>query len=169
MLYDATHSERVNDLYSELQPQLVRILAGNLQAPEWVIDDACQTAWSLLLEHQPELAPGGELGWLSTTATRAALRLMRRGRPVERRQQPMAPVLWPDFRSHQPGPEASLEVRERLAEIRRLPVRQQRVVMLQGFGYEYEEIAVATGSTRRTVARQLTQARQRLARLADEA
>jgi DNA-directed RNA polymerase specialized sigma24 family protein len=169
MPHDPIPSERVNGLYGELQPQLVRILASNLQAPEWVIDDACQTAWSLLLQHQPELAPGGELGWLSTTATRAALRMMRGGRVAEPHRQPMAPVVWADFRSHQLGPEASLEVRERLAEIRRLPVRQQRVVMLQGFGYEYEEIAVATGSTRRAVARQLTRARQRLARLADEA
>ena len=40
--------------------------------------------------------------------------------------------------------------------------------MLQGFGYEYEEIAAVTGETRRTVARQLTRARQRLTRLADK-
>ena len=67
-----------------------------------------------------------------------------------------------------PAPSRALELRERLAEIRRLPVRQQRVVMLHGFGYEYEEIAAVTGETRRTVARQLTRARQRLARLAEQ-
>lgn len=37
--------------------------------------------------------------------------------------------------------------------------------MLQGFGYAYEEIAAATGDSRRTVVRQLTRARQRLALL----
>ena len=65
-----------------------------------------------------------------------------------------------------PAPEQQLEMRERLAEIRALPVRQQRVVLLQGFGYEYDEIAAVTGESRRTVTRQLTRARRRLAALA---
>ncbi len=65
-----------------------------------------------------------------------------------------------------PDPEQALEVHERLAEIRRLPVRQQRLVLLHGFGYEYEEIAAVTGDTRRTVARQLLSAYRRLDRLA---
>jgi DNA-directed RNA polymerase specialized sigma24 family protein len=65
-------------------------------------------------------------------------------------------------------PHRALELRERLAEIRRLPARQQRLVMLQGFGYEYEEIAAATGDSRRTVMRQLTRARQRLAVLGEQ-
>jgi DNA-directed RNA polymerase specialized sigma24 family protein len=33
---------------------------------------------------------------------------------------------------------------------------------MQGFGYDYREIAARTGSTRRTVDRQLSQARRRL-------
>lgn len=156
----------VSALYRELQPQLVRILAGNLQAPEWVIDDACQTAWGLLIEHRDAVIPGGELGWLATTATRAALRLLRRDRLAQRYEALPAPVTLAAFRA--PAPEHQLEVRERLAEIRRLPVRQQRLVMLHGFGYEYDEIAAVTGETRRTVARQLTRARQRLLRLVDE-
>ncbi|MGH2860038.1 MAG: RNA polymerase sigma factor [Solirubrobacteraceae bacterium] len=158
----------MSDLYSDLQPQLVRILASNLQPPDWVIDEACQTAWSSLLEHGGAVVPGGELGWLSTTATRAALRLLRRERIAEPYDKPPVPVSLADFRIPEPEPEAHLELRERLAEIRRLPVRQQRVVMLHGFGYEYDEIAAVTGETRRTVARQLTRARQQLLRPANE-
>jgi RNA polymerase sigma factor (sigma-70 family) len=160
-------SSRANGLYSELQPQLVRILSSNLQPPQWVIDDACQTAWSSLLARRDAVEPGGELGWLSTTATRAALRLLRRERSVEPPEEPSGLLYRPDFRDPRPGPERRLEVRERLAEIRRLPVREQRVVMLHGFGYEYREIAAVTGQTRRTVARQLVRARQRLARIGD--
>jgi RNA polymerase sigma factor (sigma-70 family) len=156
----------VAELYCDLQPQLVRILASNLQAPEWVIDDACQTAWGSLIEHRRAVLPGAELGWLATTATRAALRLLRRERLAQPFQEAPAPVALADFRA--PAPEKQLELRERLAEIRRLPVRQQRVVLLHGFGYEYDEIAAQTGETRRTVARQLTRARQRLLRIADE-
>lgn len=147
------------ELYRDLQPRLAGILAANLQAPEWVIEDACQTAWSSLIEHRRSVIPGSELGWLATTATRVALRLLRR-EPLTSRAALPAPVALADFRA----PERQLEVRERLAEIRRLPVRQQRVVLLHGFGYEYGEIAAVTGETRRTVARQLTRARQRLLR-----
>jgi RNA polymerase sigma factor (sigma-70 family) len=162
---DTVSGSAISDLYRELQPQLVRILASNLLAPEWVIDDACQTAWSSLLERREAVLAGGELGWLSTTATRVALRLLRRDRAMESFEELPAPVALADFRAPELG--HRIELRERLAEIRRLPVRQQRLVMLHGLGYEYDEIAAVTGESRRTVARQLMRARQRLLRLAD--
>lgn len=157
---------RVHDLYNDLQPQLVRILVSNLQAPEWIVDDACQSAWSSLLEHGGAVAAGGELGWLSTTATRAALRLLRRERSAECGEEPPPLASLDALRVPEPGPVRSFELRERLAEVKRLPLRQQRLLMLHGFGYEYDEIAAATGESRRTIARQLTRARRQL-RLAD--
>lgn len=159
---DALEVDVVSGLYRSLQPQLMRILRSNLQAPEWVIEDACQIAWGALIEHGETVTPGGELGWLSTTAAREALRLLRRERLTQSYEQLPQPVQLAGFRA--PAPEQQLELRQRLADIRALPVRQQRVLMLQGFGYEYEEIAAVTGETRRTVARQLTRARQRLLR-----
>ncbi len=168
MTNTADPGQYMDVLYSELQPQLVRILATNLQSPEWAIEDACQTAWGSLLIHREAVVPGSELGWLSTTATRAALRLLRRDRLAAPLEAAVEPVRLADYRTAEPGPEHRLELRERLAEIRRLPVRQQRVVLLQGMGYDYVEIAAVTGDTRRTVARQLSRARQRLGRLADE-
>ncbi len=164
----AASSRVVGDLYSDLQPQLVRILSRNLQPPDWVIDEACQTAWSSLLEHRGAVARGGELGWLSTTATRSALHLLRRERAGKPDDDPAVRASLGCLRVPEPGVERQVEVRERLAEIRRLPVRQQRLVMLHGFGYEYDEIAAVTGDTPRTVARQLMRARQRLLRPADE-
>jgi RNA polymerase sigma factor (sigma-70 family) len=158
--------QRVPELYNELQPQLVRILTSNLQAPEWIVDDACQSAWSSLLAHSAGVVRGGELGWLSTTATRAALKLLRVEGRAASYEEPPPPIDLDEFRVPVPDPELSLELRERLAEIKRLPVRQQRLVMLHGFGYEYDEIAAVTGETRRTIARQLTRARTQL-RLAD--
>ena len=169
MIDSAESGRRMDALYCELQPQLVRIVASNLKLSEWVVDDACQTAWGSLVVHLDEVEPGSELGWLSTTATRAALRLLRRERGVEPADELAEPSRPGDHRSAGSDPEQALELSERLAEIRRLPMRQQRVVLLHGFGYEYEEIAAVTGDTRRTVARQLTRARQRLGRLADEA
>jgi RNA polymerase sigma factor (sigma-70 family) len=168
MINTVDPGQHMDVLYSELQPQLVRIVSVNLQAPECVIEDACQTAWGRLLAHRQAVAPGSELGWLSTAATREVLRLLRRDRVGVSLAEEAAPVRLSDYRAAESGPEQTLELRERLAEIRCLPIRQQRVVLLHGFGYEYEEIAAVTGETRRTVARQLTRARQRLALLADE-
>ena len=164
---DITAQRDTEALYAELHPQLVRLVAGNLEAPAWLIEDACQTAWGTLLISRPQLSPGTELGWLATTATRLALRLLRRERRTEPLAEPPEPTRLDDYRAATPGPEQALAMRERLAEVRRLPVRQQRIVMLSGFGYEYEEIAAVTGDSRRTVARQLMRARQRLARLED--
>jgi RNA polymerase sigma-70 factor, ECF subfamily len=155
-------AQHMDVLYSELQPQLVRILATNLQAPDWVIEDACQTAWSSLLARRDAVRPGGELGWLSTTATRVTLRALRRERLATPLDELPDPVSLDDRRAVAPGPEDGLELRERLAEIRRLPAREQRIVLLQGMGYDYLEIAAVTGDTRRTVARQLRRARRRL-------
>jgi RNA polymerase sigma factor (sigma-70 family) len=172
---ESTHHARVSTLdsvsglYCQLQPQLVRILQSNLQPPQWVIDDACQTAWGSLLARRGAVEPGGELGWLSTTATRAALRLLRRERSPEPHEEPSGLIYLADFRDPDPGPERRVEVRERLAEIRQLPARERRLLMLHGFGYEYGEIAAVTGDTPRTVARQLLRARQRLAQLEEKA
>ena len=161
-------ASHLDALYAELQPQLARILSSNLQPPDWVIEEACQSAWSSLLQRRATVRPGGELGWLSTTATRTALRLMRRD-PLVGPSEPMPEPQRLDLRrAVVTDPQRSLELRERLAEVRRLPVREQRVLWLHGFGYEYREIAAVTGDTRRTVARQLTRARQRLLRLASE-
>jgi RNA polymerase sigma factor (sigma-70 family) len=155
-------------LYDELQPQLVRILSSNLQPPDWVIEEACQSAWSSLLQHRALVRAGGELGWLSTTATRTALRLMRRDPLVDPCEELPEPQRLDPRGAAASDPQRSLELRERLAEVRSLPRRQQRVLWLHGFGYEYGEIAAVTGDSRRTVARQLTRARQRLLRLAQE-
>jgi RNA polymerase sigma factor (sigma-70 family) len=150
-------------LFAELQPQLRRILGSNLQVPEAILEDACQTAWWLLLIFRESIEPGSELGWLSTTATRQALKLARAQIEEEPFDDCAQLIELDRHRAHELGPERVIEVRERLAEIRELPVRQRRLVWLQGLGYEYVEIAAATGESRRTVERQLLRAHRRLA------
>ncbi|MCL2418074.1 MAG: RNA polymerase sigma factor [Conexibacteraceae bacterium] len=158
----------IDALYAELAPQLVRIVATNLRAPDSVIDDACQSAWGALLVSRATVAPGSELRWLSTSATRVALRILRSQQRAVSLDDVSALVRLDDHRPAEPGPERRLELRERLAEVRQLPVRQQRIVLLSGMGYDHVEIAAVTGDSRRTVHRQLNRARQRLARLVSE-
>jgi len=61
-------------------------------------------------------------------------------------------------------PEEVLEQRERLAYIRQLPERQQRLVWLHAAGLTYAEIAVHEQCTVRTVERQLLRGKHRLCR-----
>ncbi len=149
-------------LYAELQPRLWRILVSNLRMPDDVIEDACQVAWSSFLLHRQSISLGHELGWLSTSATREALRIRRAGTELVPLEQRGEPVLLDDHRASTAEPDRALEIREKLAEIRALPIRQQRIVWLQGLGYEYAEIAAVTGESRRTVERQLIRARRHL-------
>jgi DNA-directed RNA polymerase specialized sigma24 family protein len=153
----------VKDLYSELAPTLERIVLGNVQASPGLMEEACQAAWAELIACRDQLMPGTELCWLATAATREALLLIR----AQRRDLSL------EEECRQGGevielavtrtPDSVVELRERLAEVRQLPQRQHRMVMLHGFGYEYREIAAVTGDSRRTVERQLHYARRRLA------
>ncbi len=151
------------DLYQELAPQLERIVSANVRGSSTLLEEACQTAWACLLAERESLTPGTELRWLATTATREALRLLRTQRrdlSLEQEREAEGELLELAF---EPGPERLLEMRERLAEVRQLPPRQQRLVMLQGFGYRYSEISAVTGESCRTIDRQLVRARRKLA------
>jgi RNA polymerase sigma factor (sigma-70 family) len=151
------------DLYVELAPQLERIVNANVQASSVLLEEACQIAWARLVAERDSLTPGTELGWLATTATREALRLVRTQRrdlSLEQKREAEGELL--EIAS-EPGPERLVELRERLAEVRQLPPRQRRLLLLQGFGYRYSEISAVTGDSYRTIDRQLVRARRKLA------
>jgi RNA polymerase sigma factor (sigma-70 family) len=163
MLRTTDSSVLLADLYTDLAPQLERIVSANVRASSTVLEEACQTAWAWLIAEHDSLTPGTELGWLATTATREALRLVRAQRrdlSLEQEQDAEGELLELVF---EPGPERVIEVRERLAEVRQLSPRQHRLVMLQGFGYRYSEISAVTGDSSRTIDRQLLRARRKLA------
>ena len=168
----AAQRARIADLYPQLAAQLQRILATNLNAPDWLYEEACQTAWESLLRHSDQVRPGSELSWLSTTATRCALRALRRERTTSRPASDIDHIAAGHAKlaaaTPCPDTEHACELHERLAEIRHLPLRERRIVLLRGLGYEHGEIASVTGDTPRTVARQLHRARQRLADQAEQ-
>jgi RNA polymerase sigma factor (sigma-70 family) len=149
----------VAELYRELSKRLEEIVRFDLRAPESVVEEACQFAWGRLMDHRHRVRRESALSWLARTAVREALRLRRRdGRCV-----PLEPTLEGERMSDAPtlpGPEEVFERRERLASIRLLPERQQRVLWLHALGLTYVEIARHTGYTTRTVERQLLRARR---------
>jgi RNA polymerase sigma factor (sigma-70 family) len=153
----------IDDLYLRVAATLPRAVATDVRAPDSVIEEACQVAWSRLVAHQCELNKSGSaFAWLVTTAVREALRQIRRGR-----SEVSLDELIEDGRELSMGtargPEDVVESRERINLINLLPHRQQRMLWLQALGLSYEEMAEQEGCTARTVERQLTRGRAALA------
>jgi RNA polymerase sigma factor (sigma-70 family) len=150
------------ELYGLLAKRLEQIVRVDVGAPDAVIEDACQFAWSRLVHHRQRVQRETVMGWLARTAVHEAFKLRRR----DRRELSL------DATSEQAlavatscaPPEALAESRERLREVGRLPERQQRVLWLHALGLSYAEIADREGCTVRTVDRQLLRARKALRR-----
>jgi len=157
----------LGDLYRALSPRLEQIVRFDVRAPDAVIEDACQFAWSRLVHHADRVRRESALSWLAKTAVHEALKLIRR----EHRELLLdAVVEWldePMLGSRLLEPHAVVEHRERLAGLSALPERQQRMIWLHAVGLSYAEIAAHAGCTVRTVERQLLRAKRRL-READE-
>jgi RNA polymerase sigma factor (sigma-70 family) len=147
----------VGELYGLLAHRLEQIVRLDVHAPDVVIEDACQFAWNRLLHHRHRVQRETVMGWLVRTAVHEALKLLRRDRrelPLELAADEAMPAT----------PAQITEFRERLAELSRLPERQQRAVWLHALGLNYTEIACYEGCTTRTVERQLLRARQSIRR-----
>jgi RNA polymerase sigma factor (sigma-70 family) len=146
--------------YRRLAPRLERNVCRIVRAPRSLIEEACQTAWIRLLAADPPIGAEMALGWLTTTASREAIRAAR----AQQQEQPLdaGSGRLIEFPARAPGPPRLVELREQLAEVRRLPVRQQRTLWLQSAGYSYGEISAQTGDSYRTIERQIARARQTL-------
>jgi RNA polymerase sigma factor (sigma-70 family) len=151
----------VGELYVALARRLEQIVRSDVCAPDVVIEDACQFAWSRLVDHRHRVERDTAISWLARTAVHEAFKLLRRDRrelsleaePAE--GGPASPV-------SPATPHELVENRERLAELAYLPERQQRVLWLNAAGLSYAEIARHEGCTVRTVERQLLRARHNL-------
>ena len=145
----------VGELYGLLAGRLEQIVRLDVRAPEVVIEDACQFAWSRLLHHRDRVHRETVLSWLARTAVHEAFKLSRR----DRREASLDDTPAAGLESGA-TPVEVIERRERLAELGRLPERQQRALWLHALGLSYAEIARHEACTIRTVERQLLRARQ---------
>jgi len=152
----------LDKLYRALSKPLERIVRFDVHAPDPVIEDACQFAWTRFLHHHGQIHREKALAWLVKTAVHEALKLVRRGsreQSLDAEREDRGEVCAPD---HRPGPDGLYERRERLRSLTSLSARQQRLLWLYGLGLSYDEIAVRDGCTARTVERHLQRARSRL-------
>jgi RNA polymerase sigma factor (sigma-70 family) len=155
----ATATE-IGELYTRLAAPLERIVRRDIRAPEPVIEDACQFAWSRLVHHAGHVHREAVLAWLARTAIREAFKLIRRADRELSLEETIALSSATLEPSRALGPEELSVCRDRLDSIRSLPERQQRLLWLHLLGLSYAEIASRTGYSERTVERQLLRAKR---------
>jgi RNA polymerase sigma factor (sigma-70 family) len=151
--------EDVGELYVRLARRLEQIVRLDVRASNALIEDACQIAWIRLLAQRQQVQRETVMSWLIRTAVHEAFKLLRRDRR-ELSLEVVAETAMAAARSPEATPLELVARRERLAELGRLPERQQRAVWLHAFGLDYAEIALREGCTTRTVERQLGRARE---------
>jgi RNA polymerase sigma factor (sigma-70 family) len=152
----------LGELYAALARPLERIVRLDVRAPEPVVEEACQFAWSRLAYHRDHVRREAALSWLAKTAIHEAFKLIRRGARELSLDATLESGEDPASRLRAQAPEEVVAQRERLAEVRGLPVRQQRLVWLHALGLSYAEMASHEGYTLRTVERQLLRAKTAL-------
>ena len=151
---EASRGQRVASLYAEYATRVMRLVARHASGD---VEDASQIAWERLITHdEVDLDSRGVINWLVITAAREAWK--RSGREL----------LSTDGELVEPAGHASDplnviadrdQARRRLA---RLTERERQFLALQALGISYREIAQTTGSSLRTVERQILRARHKL-------
>src|SRR5437588_9963338 len=107
----------LDQLYRAISRRLERIVRLAVQAPDPVIEDACQFAWSRLVHHRTRVRRETALPWLVKTALHEAFKLLgrdRRERSLDAELEDRGELDTPDLR---PGPFDLLEQREQLSRL----------------------------------------------------
>lgn len=127
-------------LYRAHHRRLVHAVRRQVNLPGELIEDACQTAWTILLRRQPDRGPT-LFAWLRTVAVHEAYALSRTHR---RDAQPDDVEHLERLATHEPLTD-QLEARRALRALAGLPDRQRRYATLRALGFSYEEIRQAAG------------------------
>jgi RNA polymerase sigma factor (sigma-70 family) len=149
------------ELYRRHHGALLRAVSRTVCAPPELIEDACQTAWVILLRRQPDR--DAIFAWLRVVAIHEAYRLSR----ADHRQARLEDLA----RTAQAHPghaepaelDDAISAREALSLVAALPPRQRDDLWLLIAGYSYREIALHTGPrTYTNVSKHLARARARI-------
>ena len=143
---------------------LHRAVARAVNAPRELIEDACQTAWAILLRTQPDRY--AIFAWLRVVAIHEAYRLAAIERRTTRLASPRADHRDDEDLIADPHTlDDALEALEALRALAALPGRQRLDLTLKVAGYTYEEIRILTGGrTFTNVNKSLVKARARIRR-----
>jgi RNA polymerase sigma factor (sigma-70 family) len=153
--------QRLVVLFNTYQPVLRGRVAMLVRTSPENVEDACMFAWTQLLAGKLDDLDRAER-WLLLVARHEALKLDRRGK----RTQPWlnadgTSVEIVDVRDPIAARERAVDVATAITAAD-LSARESRIVGLQAYGLTHEEIAEATGETRRSVERQLGRAHRKV-------
>jgi RNA polymerase sigma factor (sigma-70 family) len=161
-----SRGDEVAAYFAEHAPRLERLVRARVNASAETIEDACSYAWCQLVRRVDVALDDRAAGWLYRVAVHEGWRLAA----LERGTVSYSPSL-DDPEVIEAGVaepaaphtvEQLIATRLRLEEVRRLPQRQRRAILLFAFGLTYAEIAEHTGDSVRSVDRLLRRATQRL-------
>ena len=146
------------DLYERHHQALLIAVSHAINGSGALIEDACQTAWTILLRRQPDRA--SVFAWLYVVAIHEAYRLSA----IERRELHLEDLAiegdWDTILAGRVTVEDQLEALEALRALAALPDRQRQDLSLRVAGFTYREIAARTGGrTFTNVHRHLVKAR----------
>lgn len=153
-----------DDLYRRHHRNLQRAVARVVNGPRELIEDACQTAWTILLRNQPDRTT--IFAWLRVVAIHEAYRLSTSKRDAHLEDLAHSQG-WDAVIADRVTIDDALEARRALMCIAELPARQRQDLSLRVAGFSYREIARITGDrTYTNVNKHLRKARARI-RLAE--
>ncbi len=153
-----------DDLYRRHHRKLQRAVGRVVNAPRELIEDACQTAWTIMLRNQPDRT--AIFAWLRVVAIHEAYRLSAAGRGAHLEDLGQGEG-WEAIIADRTTIDDAIEARRALRRLAELPNRQREDLTLRVAGFSYVEIGQITGGrTYTNVNKHLTKARARI-RLAE--
>jgi DNA-directed RNA polymerase specialized sigma24 family protein len=150
------------ELYRRHHRDLHRAVARVVKAPRELVEDACQTAWAILLHTQPERY--AIFAWLRVVAIHEAYRLSA----IERRDARLQRLRpedsdWHDVIADRHSLDEAIAALEALHALASLAERQRSDLTLKVAGYSYQEIrALTPGRTATNVNKSLVKARRNI-------
>jgi DNA-directed RNA polymerase specialized sigma24 family protein len=166
----SARSEQIAAFYRRHASRIRRTVAAVVHANIETIEDACQTAWAILLRRDDVTLDDRGVNWMITVAIRQAWQL-----GSSARETPVGTFQGvPGDNDDVPEPAdrlatdtddqalSRIEAAEHVVDLQAIKPRGRRELYLKAVGYSYREIAQLTGSTYTAVNRRLAEGRARL-------